>query len=320
MALFRKLTFVSLGATIVLVAIGGLVRATKSGLGCGTDWPDCGGKLVPSLATRAEVVEFSHRLTAMVVGLLIAWLAVVAPRRVADRRIKRTSLAALGLVIFQALLGAAVVKAELERLVVVAHLVAAMSLLALLVYLAGMVTARATGLDGATDASLSRRVMWGAAGILALLVVGSLASTRDIGGSWPLVDGKLVPDLGVETYALHWLHRVLAGVVGIIVFTVAARVIRRKREMPVAARFAHAAAGLFGVEILVGAANLWTDQNSVVVALHLTVAALIWASFAAMATLTHPSVRTAPAPAVGRVPAVAPAAGSAGALAEKSGS
>ena len=305
MTLFRKLTFVSLGATIVLVAIGGLVRATKSGLGCGTDWPDCGGRLVPSLATRAEIIEFSHRFTAMVVGLLIAALAVIAVRRIADRRIKRTSLAALGLVVFQALLGAAVVKAELERLVVVAHLVAAMSLLALLVYLAALVTARTTGLEGTTDEGLSRRVMAGGLAVLALLVVGSLASTRDIGGSWPLVDGKLVPDLGVETFALHWFHRVLAAVVGAAVFVVAARVIKRKSEMPGAARYAHAAAGLFGLEILVGAANLWTDQNSIVVALHLTVAALIWASFAAMATLLHPSVRTAPAPSPRRVAAVA---------------
>ena len=301
MTLFRKLTFVSLGATIVLIALGGLVRATKSGLGCGTDWPDCGGRLVPSLATRAEVIEFSHRFTAMVVGLLIAALTVVALRRVADGRIRKTSLAALGLVIFQALLGAAVVKAELERLVVVAHLVAAMSLLALLVYLAGMVTARTSGLDGATDAGLSRRAMATALAVLALLIVGSLASTRDIGGSWPLVDGKLVPDLGVETFALHWFHRVLAGVVGVAVLVVALRIAKRKSEMPAAARFAHAAAGLFAVEILIGAANLWTDQNAVMVALHLTTAALIWASFAAVVTLTHPSVRTAPAPAVGRV-------------------
>lgn len=296
MTLFRKLTSVSLGATIVLVAIGGLVRATKSGLGCGTDWPDCGGRLVPALATRAEIIEFSHRFTAGVVGILIAAMAVVALRGVADKRIRTTSFLALGLVVFQALLGAAVVKAELERLVVVAHLVAAMSLLALLVYLAGLVKARTDGLDGETDAGLSKRVMLGGLALLALMVVGSLASTRDIGGSWPLVDGKLVPDLGVETFALHWFHRVLAGVVGVVAFVLAARVIRRKAQMPAAARFAHAAAGLFGLEILIGAVNLWTDQNSVAVALHLTTAALIWASFAAMATLLHPSVRTVPAP------------------------
>lgn len=305
MTLFRRLVFASLGATIVLIAIGGLVRATKSGLGCGTDWPDCGGRLVPSLETRAEVIEFSHRFAAMVVGLLILALAVVAVRRLRDQRpVVVASLAALGLVIFQALLGAAVVKAELERLVVVAHLVAAMSLLALLVYVAGLVTARTTGLDGVTDPVLSRRLALAALGVLALLVVGSLASTRDIGPSWPLVDGKLVPDLGVETFALHWFHRVLAGIVGIAVFAVAWSVIRRRPEMPGAARFAHAAAGLFGFEIFVGALNLWTDLNALVVALHLTTGALIWASFAAMVTLTAPSVRTASEASVGRpVPA-----------------
>ncbi|HEX2296550.1 MAG TPA: COX15/CtaA family protein [Actinomycetota bacterium] len=307
MTSFRRLTNASLVATVVLIAIGGLVRATKSGLGCGTDWPDCGGRLVPSLATRAEVIEFTHRFAAMVVGFMILALALVALRRLrADRRIKVASVAALGLVVFQALLGAAVVKAELERFVVVAHLVAAMSLLALLVYIAGMAAAREGGLNGATDARLSRRLGVAALGVLALLVVGSLASTRDIGPSWPLVDGKLVPDLGVETFALHWLHRVLAGVVGIAVFAVAWSVVRRRPEMPGAARFAHAAAGLFGFEVFVGALNLWTDMNAVVVALHLTTGALIWASFAAMVTLTHPSVRTAPESSVARpVPAMA---------------
>jgi cytochrome c oxidase assembly protein subunit 15 len=307
MTLFRRLVFASLGATVVLVALGGLVRATKSGLGCGTDWPACGGRLLPSLATRAEAIEFSHRLAAMVVGLLIAALAVVALRRLRDdRRIRGASLAALALVVFQALLGAAVVKAELERLVVVAHLIAAMSLLALLVYLAGLATARATGLGGVADRGLSRRIAGTALAVLVLLVVGSLASTRDIGPSWPLVDGVLVPDLGVETFALHWLHRVLAGVVGVVVLVVALGVIRRKAEMPGAARMAHAAAGLFGVEVLIGAANLWTDLNAVVVALHLTAGALVWASLAAMATLTHPSVRIAPARSVARsVPAMA---------------
>lgn len=307
MNLFRRLTSASLVATVVLVAIGGLVRATKSGLGCGTDWPDCGGRLVPTLETRAAIIEFSHRFTAGIVGFLILALAIVAVRRLRDeRRIKVASVAALVLVVFQALLGAAVVKAELERLVVVAHLVAAMSLLALLVYLTGMVAARTRGLPGTTDAGLSRRLGVAALGVLALLVVGSLASTRDIGPSWPLVNGELVPDLGVETFALHWFHRVLAGVVGIAVFASAWRVIKRRDEMPLAARFAHAAAGLFGFEIFVGALNLWTDLNALVVALHLTTGALIWASFAAMVTVTHPSVRTAPETSVARpVPAMA---------------
>src|SRR3712207_7546473 len=60
MNLFRRLVFASLGATIVLIAIGGLVRATKSGLGCGTDWPDCGGRLVPALDRKSTRLNSSH--------------------------------------------------------------------------------------------------------------------------------------------------------------------------------------------------------------------------------------------------------------------
>ena len=97
MQFFRKLAIVSTGATILLIAIGGLVRATKSGLGCGTDWPHCAGKLVPALETRAEIIEFSHRAAASVVVVLLGLLAVTAYpepeglsplRRSLDRRVR----------------------------------------------------------------------------------------------------------------------------------------------------------------------------------------------------------------------------------------
>ena len=70
MTRFQKLSLGSTAATILLVAIGGLVRATKSGLGCGTDWPHCQGHLVPSMESRAVVIEYSHRVTATVVVVL----------------------------------------------------------------------------------------------------------------------------------------------------------------------------------------------------------------------------------------------------------
>ena len=78
---FRTLVGASSIATFALIAVGGLVRATKSGLGCGTDWPHCSGRVIPIFGEPAVVIEYSHRLAAAAVVLLLGTVAVLAVRR-----------------------------------------------------------------------------------------------------------------------------------------------------------------------------------------------------------------------------------------------
>ena len=81
---FRSLALVSAIATIVLFAIGGLVRGTGSGLGCST-WPACEpGHLFPS-GTVHSLIEFSHRSMAFLVVVLTALTGLAAIRRGASR-------------------------------------------------------------------------------------------------------------------------------------------------------------------------------------------------------------------------------------------
>ena len=94
MTLFRRLAVLSTAATFLLIAIGGLVRATKSGLGCGTDWPHCSGRLLPAVESRAVIIEFSHRLMASVVVILIGALAVTAWRKLRGSRLMWASIGA----------------------------------------------------------------------------------------------------------------------------------------------------------------------------------------------------------------------------------
>ena len=290
MKAFRPLAVASTVATLVLVAIGGLVRATKSGLGCGDDWPHCSGKLVPELEQRAQIIEFSHRAAAGVVVALLAVLALLAFRYYRnDRRILRLSIGALALVLFQAVLGAVVVKLHLDASSVVLHLATAMTLVAVLVQLdVGLFKT-----DGSGDVSASRRGAVAAGSVLVLLLVGSFVSGTESGlafPDWPLMNGALIPELTVTEQAIHFLHRALAAIVGVIVAVVCFGVIRRKQELPAAARFAYIAVGLFAVEVLIGAANVWTQLNSAFVSAHLALGALIWTSLVAMSAAARPSV------------------------------
>ena len=295
MTLFRRLSVASTVATFILVGIGGLVRATKSGLGCGTDWPHCNGSLAPSIESRAVLIEFSHRLAAAVVVVLLGTLAVLALRHYRrSPRIMWPALAAFGLVLFQAVLGALVVKLELQAISVVLHLATALTLAGVLIYVVAAVHAADGRLAAGTDRSISRSSSVVAAATLSLLLVGSyVGHYPDRPPSWPLIDQQLVPDLTNEIFLVHFLHRSLAILVGVLLITLAVGVLRRRRELRLAATLAHAALGLFSIEVLVGAANVWTDLNPAVVTLHLIGGTLMWGSVVALAVISHPGLAVA---------------------------
>lgn len=296
----RRLALASTVTTFILVAIGGLVRATKSGLGCGTHWPDCSGAVIPFFGNRAVVIEFSHRLMASVVVILLAVLAVAMWRQAeADRRLKWSAVAAFGLVMFQALLGAAVVWFELKADLVVLHLGTAMTLVAVLIYLSISTAAADGSFTPVADRATARRARVAALGVLILLLVGSYVTGRSAGyvfEDWPLMGGKVIPDLSFEPAAIHFLHRALAAIVGIFVFVFGISVARRKDELPKQARFAHAAMGLFAIQVALGALNVWNPPpgltNELFVSLHLLTAALIWGCLVAVSVLSHPSLGT----------------------------
>lgn len=301
MTSLRRLALASTVATFLLVAIGGLVRATKSGLGCGTHWPDCAGDAIPFFGSRAVVIEFSHRLMAAVVIVLLAILVVVAWRqRDTSRKIMWTSIAAFALVMSQAVLGAIVVWLELKAEAVVLHLATAMALVAVLIYLTVTASATEGSFVPAPDRGVARQARIAALGVLVLLLVGSYVTGRGAGyvfPDWPLMDGRLLPDLAVGSSAIHFLHRALAALAGVVVFVVGIAIARRKAELPTQARFAHAAMGLFALQVLIGAMNVWNPPpgitNELFVTAHLLVAALIWGCLVAVAVVSHPSLVTA---------------------------
>ncbi|MFN2526772.1 MAG: heme A synthase [Actinomycetota bacterium] len=274
----RRLALVAAGATFALISIGGLVRATKSGLGCGTDWPHCSGRLLPALENRAVLIEFSHRLAAGVVILLLGWLAVRALRRHrSEPQILWGSVAAFVLVLSQAALGALVVKLELQAVSVALHLLVALSLLGLLLWVAFHASEESS--FRRPDRSIHRRSLLAAAAVAAAMLSGSYVTGSDAGlafPDWPLMGGQLLPDLSLRHAAIAFLHRLLVVLGGIAVLAAVGALVRVRVDSPNLARLGYAAGGLYGGEILIGALNVWTQLNPLNVTLHLALGAAIW--------------------------------------------
>src|SRR3954447_309615 len=80
LARFRRLVTFTIVATFTLILIDGVVRVSDSGLGCGAEgsgthgWPLCQGGVLPA-DTSESIIEFTHRIAATVVTLLIVLMA-----------------------------------------------------------------------------------------------------------------------------------------------------------------------------------------------------------------------------------------------------
>src|SRR5215472_13536594 len=76
MKIVRRIAWVTVGFTYFLIALGGTVRVSDSGLSC-PDWPLCFGRPYAPPEIHA-LLEEAHRYTASIVSVLVVALAISA--------------------------------------------------------------------------------------------------------------------------------------------------------------------------------------------------------------------------------------------------
>lgn len=258
--------------TYGLIVVGGTVRATNSGEAC-PDWPLCHGNVIPPADTHVWI-EFSHRLLASLVGFLILGLVIAVWRRKPRDPVLFRGTILVGIVLLiQVLVGGATVGSKTAAGVVVVHLTIALSLWAGLIFVAARLLRR-------EDAPTSRLEWFPAAvalGVLALIISGVFVSQRHAGlayPDWPLFDGKVTPADSEAGY-LHYLHRIVAGFSGLLVFALFAQAVRARAATTVIWGLAVACL-LNVVQALLGAAQIWTDLATSVRIMHLALASAVW--------------------------------------------
>ncbi|TMI21777.1 cytochrome AA3 biosynthesis protein [Candidatus Bathyarchaeota archaeon] len=133
-AALRILAYGSALSTYVLIVIGGYVVFSGSGLACGSSgpdsWPLCNGQVIPTLSGPV-LVEWTHRLFTLVVGLFVLGTTIIAwAQYKQEKRILQFSTISFLVLLGQILLGMVTVKTDLDPLVTTAHLAVASALFA----------------------------------------------------------------------------------------------------------------------------------------------------------------------------------------------
>jgi heme A synthase len=295
LARFRRLCEATIVATFALIVIGGIVRVSDAGLGCGPagsgahGWPLCEGRLLPFLE-GTTAIEFSHRVAATVVGALVVLMALQALRRLRERRwVARGSLVAGALVVAQAVLGGVTVEQGLSEGLVAAHLGLAMLLLGLLLALRRLAAPAEDA--GAPAAPRSLRALAGASVVLVLAtivaggwVAGSegegtvdepaLGAHLACGEQFPGCIGEFMPFGTSRLVDIQLTHRALMYLAALSVLATAALARRRR----VRQREFALAAGLLMCQVLLGALNVWLGKHAGLIVAHLALGTILWAA------------------------------------------
>lgn len=271
-----------MGYNILVVLWGAFVRATGSGAGCGAHWPLCNGEIIPRAPRMETLIEFSHRLSSGVLGILMLVLLIGAFRLFSrGHAVRRAAAWSMFFVLTEAIIGAGLVKFEwvahddsVARIYTMAfHLVNTFFLLTAL-------TLTAWFASGGKTLRLRHR------GLISLTTGAALVGTLILGASGAItaLGDTLYLQAGItpaESPVVAWLlnvrifHPLLAVVVfGLVLW--AARVVTAQSTSRLSSRFATWSVGLFVCQLALGTLNVILKAPVSIQLAHLLLSNLIW--------------------------------------------
>jgi cytochrome c oxidase assembly protein subunit 15 len=303
-AVAARLGFTTTALMFGLIVLGSIVRTTGSGLAC-PDWPLCHGRLIPPLQFNV-LMEWLHRLVALLVSLLLAACAVWALARAETRaRLGGLALLAVALLATQILLGALTVWRLLHPSVVSSHLGVALLLFATLLTfsLAARAAARPDAPRAARPPGLLPWLGLATALVYAQALLGGLVSTSHaslVCPDWPTCNGEWFPPFE-GLVALQMAHRWGAYLLTAVVVVAALRA--RAAAVPGLRAGGALLLALTVAQVGLGVLNVFLRVPVWLSAVHLGNAALMLAVALALtfqAALAPARAPLAAAPAVAR--------------------
>lgn len=272
---FRIFAVAAAALAFLLAILGSWVRINGAGMTC-PDWPLCHGSLVP-LLQGGVVLEWSHRLVALVEGFVLLGALITGVR--VRRQIPgvKPVLAVLGLIFaVQVVLGGLTVQLSNRPDSVVWHWATAMALLAALTVLAVFAVLRPQVMPRGGPAVTT--LATAAFCAFVTMAAGADVSSSGAGLACPAFPGCSDHLWGIgPLQAAQMMHRLFAAVF-VIAALVAAAVTARSTPNA-AVRWAGLGIALTAVQIALGAANVLRQLPTLMREAHAANAAATFLAF-----------------------------------------
>lgn len=295
---FARYGWFVLAFLLLVILWGAFVRATGSGAGCGSHWPLCNGVVIPRDAQVETLIEFTHRVSSALSGVLVLGLLVWAfrlfPRGHIVRRaavfstvfIITEGAVGAGLVLFEWVAGNQSVARAVSMAVHLVNTFLLLAAVALTAWWAGAASGAGVAGNDSHDFRLrlrgQGRAGWLLFGGLALLILLGASGAVTALGDTLFPSGSLAEGISQDFLpTAHFLvrlrvyHPVLAVLTGIYLFLTAPRIAAARPGMG-ALVFSRATQIVVVVQIVAGFVNVLLNVPVWMQLVHLLLADLLW--------------------------------------------
>jgi protoheme IX farnesyltransferase len=298
MKFIQRLAWAATIITYFLIALGGTVLATDSGLSC-QDWPFCNGQAYYS-GTYHTLLEQFHRFTAATVSILIVLLFIeIVARARKDRVLLTLAVAAPILLVVQIVLGGLTVLWKLPPQIITAHLATALAIFAIVITMAVLSGKPAPSREiPAKTRKFAQLAISNALLVYILMLLGSYVTGSEAGlacTGWPFC--RPAPwAVSNHLAEINILHRLFAVFVGLVMLWTVISALRRWRVARGQAIVGMIGGVLFICQAFVGGLIVLLEEPAFTAGLHLALATAVWGTLVLLAALATNQLRAIPQP------------------------